>query len=160
MNDQNDFAPEVRKLLDTFEYRDGKLYRKNGQFKGIAGTVHHTGYEQVKVGRKNYRSHRVIFAMHNGHFPAQIDHIDGNKLNNKIDNLREANPMQNMYNVGLLARNKSGIKNVVLDRNRWKVYMRINKKMTYVGAFEDLELAELVAIEARNKYHGEFVNHG
>jgi len=160
MNHQDDFAPEVRKLLDTFEYRDGKLYRKKGQFKGLAGTVHHTGYEQVKVGKKNYRSHRVIFAMHYGYFPAQIDHIDGNPLNNKIENLREANPMQNQYNVGLLASNKSGIKNVFFDKNKWKVYMRINKKMTHIGSFEDLELAELVAMEARNKYHGEFVNHG
>jgi len=160
MNDQQDFQPEVRKLIDTFEYRDGKLYRKHGQFQGLAGTVHHSGYEQVKVGYKNYRSHRVIFAMHHGYFPEQIDHIDGNRLNNRIENLRVANNVQNQHNVGLTHRNKSGVKNVIWDKNRWKVYMRINKKMTHIGGFTDLELAELVAIEARNKFHGEYVNHG
>ena len=160
MNDRDDFAPAVRKLLDVFEYIDGKLYRKSGQFKGVAGSVHHTGYEQVKVGNKNYRSHRVIFAMHHGYFPAQIDHIDGNKLNNKIENLREANAMQNQHNVGLTHNNKTGVKNVVWYRNRWRVYMRINKKPKHIGSFKDLELAELVAIEARNKFQGDYVNHG
>ena len=159
-NDRNDFLPEVRKFLEVFDYQDGKLYRKHGQFKGQAGTVHHTGYEQVKVGKKNYRSHRVIFAMHHGYMPKVIDHIDGNRLNNQIENLRESSVQQNQFNVGLTCRNKSGAKNVIWDRNKWKVYMRINKKMTHVGVFEDFELAELVAMEARNKFHGEYVNHG
>ena len=159
-NAQSDFAPEVRNFHDIFEYRDGDLYRKHGQFAGKAGTVHHTGYLQVKVGKKNYRAHRIIFAMHHGYMPEYIDHIDGNKLNNRIENLREATNQTNQYNVGLVKRNKSGVKNVVWDRTKWKVYMRINTKMTHIGAFDDLELAELVAIEARNKFHGEFVNHG
>ena len=156
---QSDFEPAVRKFLELFEYRDGHLYRKHGQFAGKAGTLHHTGYVQVKVGKKNYRAHRIIFAMHHGYLPDYIDHIDGNSLNNQIENLREATNQQNQYNVGLVIRNKSGAKNVIWNRNRWKVYMRINKKMTYVGAFEDFELAELVAVEARNKFHREFVKH-
>ena len=143
-----------------FEYRDGVLYRKSGQFAGRAGTIHHTGYEQVKIGKKTYRTHRVIFAMHHGYMPEMIDHIDGNKLNNRIENLREATNQQNQYNTRVNKRNKSGEKNVVWDRSRWKVYMRVNKRMTHIGAFEDLELAQLVAVEARNKFHGEFVNHG
>jgi hypothetical protein len=155
----DDFAPEIRRFLELFEYRNGDLYRKHGQFAGKAGTLHHTGYTQVKVGKKNYRAHRIIFAMHHGYFPDYVDHIDGNRLNNRIENLREATNQQNQYNVGLISRNKSGAKNVVWDRNRWKVYMRINKKMTHIGAFEDFELAELVATEARNKFHGEFVKH-
>ena len=77
-----------------------------------------------------------------------------------VENLREATNQQNQFNVGLLGRNKSGVKNVVWNRCKWKVYMRINSKTKNLGAFEDLELAELVAIEARNKFHGEFVNHG
>ena len=159
-NDRNDFLPEVRNFLEVFEYQDGKLHRKHGQFKGVAGTVHHTGYEQVKVGKKTYRSHRVIFAMHHGYMPQTIDHIDGNKLNNRIENLRESTTQQNQFNVGLTGRNKSGSKNVIWNKCKWKVYMRINKKMKHIGAFEDFELADLVATEARNKLHGEFVNHG
>ena len=79
----SDFDPEFR---NVFEYRDGELYRKHGPFAGKAGTLHHTGYIQVKVGKKNYRAHRIIFAMHHGYMPKNVDHIDGNKLNNKNNN--------------------------------------------------------------------------
>ena len=156
----SDFSPETRNFNDVFEYRDGDLYRKHGQFVGKAGTLHHTGYVQVKVNRKNYRAHRIIFAMHHGYMPDCIDHIDGNRTNNRIENLRESTNQQNQYNTGLCKHNKSGIKNVFFSRNKWKVYMRVNKRMTCLGSYEDSELAELVAVEARNKYHKEFVNHG
>ena len=156
----SDFSPETRNFNDIFEYHEGELYRKNGQFAGKAGTLHHTGYIQVKVKQKNYRAHRIIFAMHHGYMPECIDHIDGNPLNNNIENLRESTNQQNQRNTGLCKRNKSGIKNVVFNRNKWKVYMRVNKRMTCLGSFDNPELAELVAIEARNKYHKEFVNHG
>ena len=156
---QSDFAPEIRRFRELFEYKDGDLYRKHGQFAGKAGTLHHTGYIQVKVDNKNYRAHRIIFAMHHGYLPEYVDHIDGNPLNNRIENLRAATNQQNQYNVGLVARNKSGVKNVVWLRNKWRIFMRVNKKMKNLGSFDDLELAELVAIEARNKFHGEFAKH-
>ena len=55
--------------------------------------------------------------------------------------------------------NKSGSKNVHWNkqRNKWTVMIRVDKKQKYIGLFEDLELAELVATEARDKYHKEFV---
>jgi hypothetical protein len=54
--------------------------------------------------------------------------------------------------------NTSGIKGVCWHKstNRWYVQLQVNKKMKYLGIYEDIELAELVAIEARAKYHGEF----
>jgi hypothetical protein len=158
----SDFSPEIRNFLNTFEYRDGELYRKHGQFAGKAGTVHHTGYVQVKIGKKNYRAHRIIFAMHHGYLPEMIDHIDGNILNNKIENLRPANNRQNQFNAKLVSRNKSGIKNVYWEKrsSKWCVVMRVEGKVTRLFKTKDVELAELVAVEARNKYHGEFVNHG
>jgi HNH endonuclease len=159
-NDRNDFAPEIRNLINIFEYKDGLLYRKNGQFKGLAGTLHHSGYWQVKVGKKSMWSHKIIFAIHHGYFAKQIDHIDGNKLNNRIENLRESTSQQNHWNVGVSKNNKSGYKNIYFQNNRWRVMMRIDKKMTQIGSYEDIELAQLVAIEARNKYHKEFANHG
>jgi hypothetical protein len=44
--------------------------------------------------------------------------------------------------------------------NKYQVRLRINKQNTVIGHFEDLELAQLVAMEARNKYHGVYANHG
>ncbi len=58
--------------------------------------------------------------------------------------------------------NKSGVKNVSWYKslNKWVVSMRVKNTAKTIGYFDDLELAELVAIEARNKYRGEFANHG
>jgi hypothetical protein len=138
----------------VFTYKDGELYR-NGK---IAGTVTTTGYKQVYLDKKVYLAHRVIFAMHWGFLPQFIDHIDGNRLNNKIENLRQCTQQQNQYNTKAKAKNKVGIKNVQWARNTYRVDIRINGKLTYLGSFKDVELAELVAQEARKKYHGEFAH--
>ena len=57
--------------------------------------------------------------------------------------------------------NTSGVKNVCFHKgnNKWVVQLRINKKKKHFGCYEDLELAELVAIEARNKFYGKWANH-
>jgi hypothetical protein len=154
-------SSDVPNFSDVFEYCDGDLYRKTGQFLGKAGTVHHTGYVQVKVNSKCYRAHRIIFAMHHGYMPEFIDHIDGNRLNNRIENLRECDNRQNQHNAKIPCTNKTGVKNVFWDkaRKKWAVFMRIKSKPTWLGRFDDLELAELVAIEARNKFQGRFARH-
>lgn len=155
----SDFSSEI--LNEIFEYKDGALYRRSGQFAGYAECKHHTGYNVVFVKGKQMRSHRVIFAMHHGYFPEHVDHINGIKDDNRIENLRPATNQLNQYNAKIPVRNKSGVKNVIwLERDKkWAVSMRINKKPTWVGKFDDLELADLVATEARIKYHGEYARH-
>jgi len=155
----SDFTPET--LNEIFEYKDGDLYRRSGQFAGYAECMHHTGYKVVFVKGKQMRSNRVIFAMHHGYFPEYVDHINGIKDDNRIENLRAATNQTNQYNAKIPSRNTSGIKNVFWDKKscKWAVFMRINKKPTWIGRFKDIELAELVAIEARNKYQGEYARH-
>ena len=96
--------------------------------------------------------------MFNVYMPKEVDHIDGNSLNNKIENLREANRSENVCNIGIKKTNTSGYKGVHWDkaRNKWMVTVQKNKKIVFNKRFEDLELAVLVAEEARNKYHKEF----
>ena len=155
----SDFTPET--LNEIFEYKDGDLYRRSGQFAGYAECMHHTGYKVVFVKGKQLRSQRVIFAMHHGYFPEMVDHINGIKTDNRIENLRAATNRQNQYNAKKPSINKSGIKNVVWHKEyqKWAVCMRINGKPTWLGKFDDIELAELVATEARNKYRGEYARH-
>ena len=90
-----------------------------------------------------------------------IDHIDGNGTNNKIENLREATQSQNLCNIKRKSSNKSGVKNVVWceSSNKWGVFLKVNGRQKYFGVYPDIELAELVAVEARNKYQGQFANH-
>ena len=148
---------------DFFEYRDGELYWKvstNSKIKvgKKAGCITSKGYLTIKVNKKPYLAHKIIFSIHYGYIPKEIDHIDLNKLNNKIENLREATREQNQWNRKLQSNNSSGIKGVYWHKRdkSWRVQLRFNKKMNYIGSFKDLELAELVASEARSKYHGNF----
>ena len=92
----------------------------------------------------------------------QIEHIDGNKHNNKIDNLRPCKPSENSMNIGTRKNNAIGIKNVQWEKSRkkWRVRIHANGSMVYCGRFDNLEAATKAATESRNKYHGAYANHG
>jgi hypothetical protein len=147
-------------LHTLFEYKDGNLFwkikRKTVNSGEQAGRVANTGYIHIGVDRSIYAAHRLIFMMFYGYFPKEIDHINGNKADNRIENLREVTKSQNGLNRKLPSHNTSGIKGVVWHKNNknWMVQLAVNGKNKYFGSFKDLELAELVAIEARDKYHG------
>lgn len=154
---------------EFFDYKDGVLYWKKktsstaNQIKigEVAGSVSKNRYESVWLNKKSYLVHRLIFLFHHGFLPKAIDHIDGNSKNNKIENLREATLSQNCQNQKIRNTNTSGTKGVWFHKqsNKWQVALCINKKRKHLGSYKDLELAELVATEARNKYHGEFARH-
>lgn len=152
-------------MNNLFEYKDGKLLWKTSRSNAIvvgqeAGTKNTKGYRRVYFDGKTHAVHRVIWQMFNGEIPdgMQIDHIDGNPLNNKIENLRLATSKQNSLNRAY----KNKAKNVSLCRETGKYKVRIMTldKRIFLGSFEDFELASFVATEARNKYHGNFANHG
>jgi hypothetical protein len=146
-------------LKQLFDYKDGNLFWKKNK-KQITN-IEPIGYVRVCLNKKQYKAHRVIFLMHHGYLPEYIDHIDGNKLNNKIENLRPATRQQNGQNSVMRKNNKSGAKGVCWSKptNKWRVQINVNKEKKYFGVYKDLELAELVAIEARNKYHNNFARH-
>jgi hypothetical protein len=128
----------------------------------VAGWLYN-GYREIEINDKKYKSHRLAWLYVNGEMPKNlIDHIDGNRSNNKISNLREATYQENNENYKTPKTNKSGVKNVSWYKNlgKWVVSISIRKTKKTIGYFDDLEFAELVAIEARNKYRLEFANHG
>lgn len=147
-----------------FEYRDGILFWKerprcsrktNGDFE--AGTVTTGGYKKITVRKKKYYVHQIVFLMMRGYIHALIDHIDGNTSNNKVENLRASDKSKNACNSKLPSHNTSGTKGVSwLKREcKWVARVQINKKVIHLGTFADLELASLVADEARRLYHGD-----
>ena len=99
--------------------------------------------------------------MQHGYVPRIIDHVDGNPLNNKIENLRPATISQNSMNAKIYCTNKSGVKNVNWNKNskKWEVKLQVNGKRQNFGAFADLELATAVAKAIRNKYYKEFAGY-
>lgn len=153
-------------LLERFSYKDGFLFYKSRpanriKIGSMAGYKNKDGYLVIEIDNKCYPIHRLIFMMFYGYFPSEIDHIDNNKLNNKIKNLRQATRSENCLNRLKRSDNTSGVKGVYWHKNlkKWQVSLSVNKNPKYFGLFNDFELAELVSIEARNKYHGEFANY-
>lgn len=148
--------------LDTgvFTWKINKS--KRAKIGNVAGWSN-TGYIAIEIDSKQYKAHRLAWLYINGEMPKNlIDHIDCNRLNNKISNLRESTYQTNNENYKTPKTNKSGVKNVSWYKslNKWVVSISVKKIKKTIGYFDDLEFAELVAIEARNKYRGEFANHG
>jgi hypothetical protein len=155
----------LKLLNNLFEYKDGCLYRKVARTGNVnVGDKVGTDcghYLRLTINKKPYKVHRVIFFMHYGYLPEFIDHIDGNYKNNAIENLRPATIQENNRNQKLKDNNTSGSKNVTWNQTakKWQVGFTMNKQYKYIGTYEDLELADLVATEARNKYFGKFARH-
>lgn len=160
---------------DLFEYHgDGYLIRKiSGAGRANKAGLKVGNYASKNLGTRNARYvttkingqhwciHKLIFLWHHGYVPDQLDHINRDTLDNRIENLRVATAAQNASNRKLFANSTSKAKGVSWNKRagKWFVYVDINKKRKNIGYFDDLELAELVAIEAREKYHGAYANH-
>lgn len=154
-------------IKDLFEYREGVLYWKikpcnNVQIGDQAGNKNVRGYWVTGIQRKLYQNHRLIFMWHYGYLPQYIDHINGNTLDNRIENLRPATCLQNQHNAKKRNDNKSGVKGLSWDKQcqKWKAQIRYNGQKIYLGLFESLENAEEFITLCREMIHGEFANHG
>lgn len=159
----SDYTKE--EILSLFEYKEGKLFRicnrsntKTGQ---EAGWINNKGYRLISFNHKEIMAHKIVFFIHKGYVPEYIDHVNGNRLDNRIENLREATCSENAYNQRKGARNKSGCKNVSWNkaRNKWAVRIVYGNKKLKQWYIDNFELAELLAEEARNKFHGRFACH-
>lgn len=150
-------------IHSLFKYKDGNLIWKVKNTKGKeAGALRPTGYVVVEIDSKPVMAHWLVWIMHNGNFDGYIDHIDGNRSNNKIENLRVVNWAENQWNRKISHNNKIGIKGVRIrkDSSKYEARITVNKKRIVLGSYKDLELAELVMIMAREKYHGVYAKHG
>jgi hypothetical protein len=119
--------------------KNGKL--AEGQ---VAGTANKDGYRRITIKRKSYLVHRICWLLYYGKWPAkQLDHIDGNKQNNRIDNLREADGKQNSQNTLGKKSNKttSRYKGVYWNKTNKTWIAAIQGK--YLGSFPDERSATL-----------------
>jgi len=139
---------------ELFEYKNGELYWRPSK----AGTIDGSGYWQTGIGGKYFKNHRIIFLMHHGYLPSVIDHIDGDRTNNLIENLREATRSENLYNSAISSKNTSGAKGVSWSKNfnKWRVRVYAEKIMHHIGYFDKLEDAIEAADVARAMHHKEF----
>lgn len=111
-------------------------------------------YEKIGIFQKYYTTHRLVYIYHKGYEPKQIDHINGNKFDNRIENLRAATNNTNKWNAKLHSGNTSGIKGVTYRDGVYEVYINARKKRYYLGRFKYKKDAARVIRAAREKLHG------
>lgn len=157
-------------MLNTlFYYDNGKLYNKIQRNSRAlkddeAGSLHHSGYLQVQFDGTLYMVHRIIYELMVGPIPddMEIDHIDHNRLNNSLSNLRTVTRQGNRRNQKLTARNKtSGVIGVYWNkqRSKWHAQIKVDSKAIYLGQFDNKDDAIQVRKDAEIK-HGFHPNHG
>ncbi len=151
---------------DYFYYSDGHIYwkkktalRGGGKIGKRVGTFSSArGYVTMKFKNKAYRIQRVIWTMFKGPIPSGylVDHIDCNKINNKIENLRLASKSQNACN-SLKHRGKCEYKGVVKNRyGKFEVYIGIHGVRLNMGTYETQKEAAIAYDFAALFLHGEF----
>jgi hypothetical protein len=159
-----------QQVQELFEYRDGALYWKerlmsrnrpsvlNGK---KIGTDNKNGYSKIIINKKKYYLHQLIYLYHYGFIPKNIDHKDGNGMNNKIENLREATVNQNMFNTKMSITNTSGTKGIHFNKQKMKWQAKIVIKGKQLArVFKSKEDAIDFMSLLREMTHGEFANHG
>lgn len=125
----------------------------------IASGYQSKGYVYIGINSRNFLAHRVAWKFYYGDEPPRyIDHIDGNKKNNAIKNLREATQSQNNANSKKFKNNTSGYKGIIWDksRNKWQVKVQFEGKTIHFGRFNDLESAIKIHKDAFSKLYGEY----
>ena len=149
---------EELKLIVFYDEQNG-IFIKNKTNKIMGSIDISTGYIRIQIKKVRYAAHRLAWLYMYGYMPKeQVDHINGNRSDNRICNLREANASQNSLNRKTLESTISNIKNVNLHKEtgKWRVRCTINKIRKDFGLFDSLEFAELVAKEVMEKYYGKF----
>lgn len=120
----------------------------------VAGMDAGRGYIRVGIGYRLFAAHRLAWAYVHGVWPAhQIDHINRNKGDNRIANLREVNSFANCQNVGANSRNKCGVKGVCQVGGKWRAMIHHQGKNIYLGTFTRIEDAARAYAAGAAKHH-------
>ena len=173
-------CPTVLRLLLRYEPETGKLFWRERARVWFASGV------QFKVWAKRYanqeaftssngdgyltgailgrpvKAHRAAWTIANGRWPAdQIDHINGNRSDNRLENLREVSAHENTKNQAIPSHNTSGHIGVswAKTKAKWCAYIRVNNRLLMLGHFAKKEDA-IAARAAASEKHGFHDNHG
>lgn len=159
---------DIKFLFELFHkrytYIDGILFSKTknksvgclDQYGYLKTSIYHNGF------RLNFSIHRIIFLMCNNYLPEFIDHVNGNRLDNTIENLRAATKQQNNRNREVSKYSTSKSKGVIFNKHStkpWNARIRYDGKMHSLGYFKTIEEASAAYKRAAEAYFGNYAYH-
>lgn len=160
------YEPETGKLF--WRKREPHFFKTSQEFKRWnrryankpAFRINPQGYVSGMIFRQMHRAHRIIWAMQYGEWPPHdIDHINGDRSDNRLCNLRSVTRRENTLNQTRRRNNKSGRTGVCQSTNgKWRTYISGNGKIKHLGVFNTLEEAIKVRVKAEAEY-GYHINH-
>lgn len=123
----------------------------------VVGSVNSEGYRHIRLGGKTYKAHRLAWLWCHGAWPQlMIDHIDGDRDNNRLSNLREASRSQNLANSTPRRRGKSLPKGVTRRGSRWVARIQKGGRPTFLGSFASVDEAILAYSRAASEIFGRY----
>jgi hypothetical protein len=121
------------------------------------------GYLRVTIGQRQYRAHRIVWLYVNGKFPAgHLDHVNCDRTDNRLANLRECDAQQNVANRRLNKNNTTGFKGVslVTGGSSYMAGITYNRRRIHLGCFPTAEEAHAAYVAAAAKLFGDYANSG
>lgn len=155
MSDSDIITPEfVRSILDYDPEAGEFISRKSG---ARVGWVDHRGYRRIKIGSRKYRAHRLAWFVTHGEWPSdQIDHINRDKLDNRIENLRVVNNSENMRNLPPPAIDPRTLGVTFHKRDqRYVTSIRVAGRTISLGSFKTFDEARAARVAAEIKHFGQ-----
>jgi hypothetical protein len=153
----------LREVLD-YDAETGVLVRRQYVWGGHAagkaiGSSTKKGYLRTKFDQRSYFVHKLVWLYVYGEWPSgELDHINRNKADNRITNLRLATRSQNQSNIGLTKGNSTGVKGVTWNKRaqKFQASVKASGKNHYLGLFERADDAGMAYAAAARRIHGEF----
>jgi len=155
--------PSQELLRELYDYNPdtGVFARKTKTGTRKTKPMLSASYRNSRIDGVLYKTSRLIWMWVYGQDPKNmyIDHINGNRADNRIKNLRLVSSLENSRNMRLYKTNKTGIPGIDIYKGRYRVRIKINRNEIYLGCYEDLD--EAIAVRKKAEQHfGFHKNHG
>lgn len=160
-----DITQDKLRQAYLYDVNTGELRYRGNTFTGKAGDIatypQNHGYLILNIGKKPYLAHRVIFMYMEGYWPAQIDHINHIRTDNRWSNLRDVKHRDNQLNCSVSKNSTVGVNGVSIHKptGKYRTYITVNSKQKHLGLYASVDEA-IHARDLANQQYGFHVNHG
>ena len=151
------------RLQHLFECKDGVLFWKNPNARRCkkgdkAGHIDKDGYVIVRFDDKRVPAQKIIWYMAYGEMPEMLDHINGNRSDNSLSNLRKVTKRENNFNKAMRSDNTSGVCGVRWhkQRKKWNARIKIDGVEKSLGMYASFQDAVNARLEAETTFFGEY----